>query len=102
MTMPNSIHQATGIAPEEIPVLTHIVPAAQVPLALGVAWDARVAEKQALLDLSQELIQNMRPELDRLTTELVAQTLQGLWEKRSEKYQMPANGHFNEVNFGFP
>jgi hypothetical protein len=46
-----------------------------------------MAEKQALLDLSGTLIQNLRPELDRLTAELVQQTLQELWRKRCESYQ---------------
>lgn len=72
---------------ERVPVLTDLVPASDVPLALGVAWDARMAEKKALMDLSDELIQNLKPELDRLTSELVQRTLQGLWAKRCEKYE---------------
>ena len=72
---------------DQVPVLTERVPASDVPTALGVAWDARMAEKKALMDLSNELIQNLRPELDRLTSELVQRTLEGLWAKRCEKYQ---------------
>ena len=64
-----------------------VVPASDVPAALGVAWEARMAEKKALMALSNELILNLRPELDRLTSELVQRTLEGLWAKRCEKYQ---------------
>jgi hypothetical protein len=76
------------IQPQEpIPVLTDSLQPGSFPEALGLALDARMAEKQALLDLSGTLIQNLRPELDRLTAELVQQTLQELWRKRSENYQ---------------
>jgi hypothetical protein len=82
-------HSACSIPPaEHVPLLTELVPASDVPPALGVAWDARMAEKKALMDLSNELIQNLRPELDRLTSELVRRTLEGLWAKRCEKYQI--------------
>lgn len=75
------------LAPDQVPVLTRLVPASDVPAALGVAWEARMAEKKALMALSNELILNLRPELDRLTSELVQRTLEGLWAKRCEKYQ---------------
>ena len=83
--MSHILHSACP--PEHVPVLTERVPASDVPPALGVAWDARMAEKKALMALSNELIQNLRPELDRLTSELVQRTLEGLWSKRCEKYQ---------------
>lgn len=72
---------------ERVPLLTHRLANGEFPAALGLALEARLAEKQALLDLSLELVQNIRPELDRLTAELVQRTLQGLWEKRCENYQ---------------
>lgn len=80
-----------SLAPDQVPVLTQLVPASDVPAALGVAWEARMAEKKALMALSDELIENLRPELDRLTSELVQRTLQGLWAKRCEKYQNSAH-----------
>ena len=83
--MSHIVHSACP--PAHVPVLTECVPASDVPPALGVVRDARMAEKKALMDLSNELIQNIRPELDRLTSELVQRTLDGLWSKRSEKYQ---------------
>lgn len=85
--MSSSDNSSRRPVPEQVPVLTQIVPPADVPPALGVALDARMAEKQALLDLSQDLIQKLKPEVDRLASELVQRTLQEIWEKRSEKYQ---------------
>ncbi len=75
-------------APDQVPVLTHPIPEAEVPLALKLALDARMAEKQALLDLSDELVQKLKPELERLSAELVQRALEGLWQKRASKYQM--------------
>jgi hypothetical protein len=37
--------------------------------------------------LSEELIQNLRPELERMTTDMVQRTLHGVWDKRSRAYQ---------------
>ena len=73
--------------PDHVPVLTSPVPAADVPLALSWALEARLAEKRALLDLSDQLVQSLKPELERMTAELVQRALEGLWEKRSDKYQ---------------
>jgi hypothetical protein len=58
----------------------------QVPQAVTLALDARAAEKRALMDLSEELLQNLRPEIERLTADLVQRTLQGLWDKRARTY----------------
>jgi hypothetical protein len=49
--------------------------------------DARAAEKRALMGLSDELVQNLRPEIERLTSDLVQRTLQGVWDKRARIYQ---------------
>jgi hypothetical protein len=73
--------------PEQVPVLTKPVPEADVPLALSLALEARLAEKKALMNLSDQLIVNLKPDLERLTAELVQKALVGLWEKRCEKYQ---------------
>jgi hypothetical protein len=55
----------------------------QVPQAVTLALNARVAEKQALMDLSDELVQNLRPEIERLTADMVQRTLQGVWDQRA-------------------
>lgn len=85
--MSSLMAEPSAPALERVPLLTDRLADGEFPAALGLALDARMAEKQALLDLSLELVQNMRPELDRLTAELVQRTLQGLWQKRCENYQ---------------
>ncbi len=73
-------------APDQIPTLTQDMVLDQVPQAVTLALDARAAEKRALMDLSEELVQNLRPEIERLTSDLVQRTLQGLWDKRARTY----------------
>jgi hypothetical protein len=70
-----------------IPLLTQVVPASELPEAVLVALDARLAEKASVFALSQELMQNLRPELDRMAAELVQRSVQGMWDKRAEVYQ---------------
>jgi hypothetical protein len=71
----------------QIPVLTAEISKDQIPPALLVVLDARQAEKASVLALSHELMNNLRPELDRMASELVQRSLQGMWEKRAEIYQ---------------
>jgi peptidoglycan hydrolase CwlO-like protein len=52
-----------------------------------VALDARIAEKQALMALSSDLLENLRPEIERLTADLVQRTLQSVWNKRARTFQ---------------
>lgn len=70
-----------------IPLLTQVVPASEIPEAVLVALDARLAEKASVFALSQELMLNLRPELDRMAAELVQRSVQGMWDKRAEVYQ---------------
>lgn len=51
----------SGAASAVIPVLTHVVPTSDIPAAVLVALDARMAEKASVLALSAELMQNLRP-----------------------------------------
>jgi hypothetical protein len=74
-------------APDQIPTLTQEMALRLVPQAVSLALDARVAEKKALMALSDELVQNLRPEIERLTADLVHRTLQGVWDKRARIYQ---------------
>jgi hypothetical protein len=73
-------------APDQIPTLTQDMVLGQVPQAVTLALDARAAEKRALMAMSDELVQNLRPEIERLTADLVQRALQGLWAKRSTTY----------------
>jgi hypothetical protein len=63
--------------PDEIPVLTQ--PIQDVPPSVASALDARAAEKQAFMALSDELLQQLRPEFDRLAEGLVQRTLETAW-----------------------
>ena len=74
-------------APDQIPTLTQDMVLGQVPQAVTLALDARAAEKRALMALSDELVQNLRPEIERLAVDLVQRTLQGVWDKRARIYQ---------------
>ena len=75
------------VCPDQIPTLTGDMALGQVPQAVHVALDARVAEKQALMALSSELLENLRPEIERLTADLVQRTLQSVWDKRARTFQ---------------
>lgn len=66
--------------PDEIPTLTQTVE--QVPHAVEAALDARAAEKQAFMALSDELLQQLRPEFDRLAAGLVLRTLETAWHHK--------------------
>ncbi|MGV1044307.1 hypothetical protein [Limnohabitans sp.] len=77
----------SGAASTAIPVLTHVVPTSDIPAAVLVALDARMAEKASVLALSAELMQNLRPELDRMASELVQRSVEGMWAKRAEIYK---------------
>jgi len=66
--------------PDEIPVLTQ--PMQDVPTALVCALDGRAAEKQAFMALSAELLQQLRPEFDRLAAGLVHRTLETAWHHK--------------------
>ncbi len=76
-------------AEAEIPTLTAVLDPSIIPEAVRVALDVREAERAALFSMSNELLEGLRPELDRLTTQLVRKSIQDLWEKRSEKYENP-------------
>lgn len=74
-------------APDQIPTLTADLAVREVPLAVLLALEARAAERNALMALSDELVQNLRPEIERLAADLVQRTLQGVWDQRARIYQ---------------
>jgi hypothetical protein len=87
MTQAETPSSSQAVAPHQIPTLTQDMALAQVPQAVHVALDARVAEKQALMALSSDLLENLRPEIDRLTADLVQRTLKSVWDKRARTFQ---------------
>ncbi len=66
--------------PHKIPTLTE--PMDDVPPGVECALDARAAEKQAFMALSAELLQQLRPEFDRLAAALVHRTLETAWHHK--------------------
>lgn len=72
-TIPNSV----------MPILSAVVPESDIPQALRSALDARAHEKAAFMALSDELLGVLRPELERLATELVRSSLHQAWRMRS-------------------
>ena len=82
--VPHAPHPDTTDA---IPTLSHDMAWVNVPPAVSLALDARAAEKAALMALSEELVQNLRPEIERMTSDMVQRTLKDVWDKRSRVYQ---------------
>lgn len=74
--------QPSDIRPshDEIPTLTEVVE--EVTPSMQMALDARAAEKQAFMALSAELLQQLRPEFDRLASALVLRTLETAWHHK--------------------
>ncbi len=73
--------------PDEIPTLTQAIE--HVPPAIASALDAREAEKQAFMALSTELLQQLRPEFDRLAAGLVLRTLETAWHHKVNAPENP-------------
>lgn len=86
MTQDPPPHDGPTVVPDSIPTLTQDMSLGHVPQAVSLALDARAAEKQALMALSEEMVQNLRPEIERLTYDLVQRTLQAVWDKRARTY----------------
>jgi hypothetical protein len=87
MTQAETPFSSQPVSPDQIPTLTQDMAVAQVPQAVSLALDARVAEKQALMALSSDLLANLRPEIERLTADMVQRTLQSVWDKRARTFQ---------------
>jgi hypothetical protein len=87
MTPTETPSSSPPVFPDEIPTLTQDMALAQVPQAVLVALDARSAEKEALMALSSDLLENLRPEIERLTAVWVQRTLQSVWDQRARTFQ---------------
>lgn len=87
MTHAETPSASPPVSSDQMPTLTQDMALTQVPQAVLVALDARVAEKQALMALSSDLLENLRPEIERLTADLVHRTLQSVWDKRARTFQ---------------
>jgi hypothetical protein len=67
-------------SPDNVPTLTE--PVDNVSASMHEALDALEAEKQAFMALSTELLQQLRPEFDRLAAGLVLRTLETAWHHK--------------------
>lgn len=66
-----------------IPVLTDLLPESELTDALRAALDARAHEKSVFMNLSVELLDVLRPEMERMVTELVHKSVDQAWRLRS-------------------
>ena len=78
---------ASGLFPEQIPlnapVLSAVIADSDIPPVVQAALEARAHEKAAFLALADELMLELRPEMARLATELVRNSIHQVWLKRS-------------------
>jgi hypothetical protein len=65
---------------DKVPTLTE--PVENVSASMHAALDALESEKQAFMALSTELLQQLRPEFDRLAAGLVLRTLETAWHHK--------------------
>ena len=65
-----------------IPGLSTLIPAEQISHELAAALQLREEERSAFMAMADEVAQSLRPELERLTTELVQRSLQQAWRSK--------------------
>jgi hypothetical protein len=70
--------------PTVIPVLSTVVPDSEIPAAVLAELDSKALEKAQFMALTEGLVQELRPELERLATELVRRSLGQVWTARSK------------------
>lgn len=77
---------ASGMAPipavSVIPVLSTVIPVDRISQELAAALQLREEEHAAFLAMADAVVQSLRPELERLTTELVQRSLQQAWRSK--------------------
>jgi len=66
-----------------IPVLSTVIPEVDIPRDLRAALDGLAQNKADWMAMESHLLQTLRPEMERLTTELVRTGLREAWRKRS-------------------
>ncbi len=69
----------------EIPQLPSEQRLLDVPPRLQAALDARAAEKALLSQLVEQWLQALRPEMERMTREIVERSVQDFWRRQSPK-----------------
>jgi hypothetical protein len=80
-----SAHVDAGFADSlstKIPVLSSVVPQEAVSQAMRAALDAREKDQFDWMSMESHLLQTLRPELERMSTELVRRGLREAWRRR--------------------
>ncbi len=67
-----------------LPVLNSVVPESDISEALRTALDVLDHEKIAFMALSGDMLDALRPEMERMATELVRNSLHQAWRIRSQ------------------
>ena len=65
-----------------IPVLSTVIPVDQITQELAAALQLREEERTAFMAMAEGVAQSLRPELERLTAELVQRSLQQAWRSK--------------------
>ena len=76
----------SGMAPipgiSVIPVLSTLIPVDHIAQDLAAALHLREQEHAAFMAMADAVAQSLRPELERLTSELVQRSLQQAWRSK--------------------
>lgn len=73
-----------GAPATALPVLNSVVPESDISEALMAALDALDREKMAFMAVSEDMLDVLRPEMERMATELVRKSLHQAWRIRSQ------------------
>jgi len=69
----------------EIPQLEAVQRLLNIPPRLQAALDARAAEKALLSQLVEQWLDALRPEMERMTREIVERSVQDFWRRHATK-----------------
>lgn len=83
MSHPRSVF-ASGVPATVLPVLSAVVPESEISEALRAALDALDQEKLTFMNLSGEMLDALRPEMERMACELVRNSLNQAWRLRHQ------------------
>lgn len=81
MTHPESKHLSDAV-PASVPVLRAVLSEADLPPSLMAALDARELDRARFMGLGDELVNALRPELERLTVQTVQRAMHHAWVSR--------------------
>lgn len=83
MSFSNSAY-VSGAPDSVLPVLSAVLPESEISEALRAALDALDHEKLAFMNLSGEMLDVLRPEIERMACDLVRNSLNQAWRLRHQ------------------